>query len=35
MISIKIICVGKIKDKNLEALVDEYKKRVTKYAKLK
>ena len=34
MISIKIICVGKIKDKNLESLVNEYKKRVTKYAKI-
>lgn len=34
MISLKIICVGKIKDKNLEALIDEYKKRVTKYTKL-
>ena len=34
MINIKIMCVGKVKDKNLLNLIDEYKKRISKYAKL-
>lgn len=31
---IKIICVGKIKEKYLTAAIDEYKKRLTKYTKV-
>ena len=31
---IKIICVGKIKEKYLVAAIDEYKKRLSKYTKL-
>lgn len=31
---IKVICVGKIKDKNLSALIDDYTKRINKYHKL-
>ena len=31
---IKIICVGKIKEKYLVSAIDEYKKRLSKYAKL-
>lgn len=31
---IKLICVGKIKDKNLLALIEDYKKRINKYHKL-
>ena len=34
MINIKIVCVGKINDKNLKGLSDEYLKRLGKYAKL-
>ena len=34
MLSIKIICVGKIKDKSLVNLIEEYKKRLSKYSKL-
>lgn len=34
MINIKIMCVGKIKDKNLLSLINEYQKRISKYAKL-
>ena len=34
MINIKIISVGKIKDKNLSELINEYKKRISKYAKI-
>ena len=34
MINIKIMCVGKIKDKNLLNLINEYQKRISKYAKL-
>lgn len=34
MINIKIMCVGKIKDKNLSSLILEYKKRISKYAKI-
>ena len=32
--NIKIICVGKIKEKALTELIDEYKKRISKYATL-
>lgn len=31
---IKLICIGKIKDKNLKALCDEYIKRLKKYQKI-
>lgn len=31
---IKLICVGKVKDKNLLALIEDYKKRINKYHKL-
>ena len=34
MINIKIICIGKISDKNLKSLSDEYLKRLKKYVKL-
>lgn len=34
MINIKIMCVGKIKDKNLSSLLFEYTKRISKYAKI-
>ena len=34
MINIKIMCVGKIKDKSLLSLINEYQKRISKYAKL-
>lgn len=34
MINIKLICVGKIKEKSLQELINEYKKRLTKYCKL-
>ena len=34
MINIKIMCVGKIKDKSLSSLISEYQKRISKYAKL-
>ena len=34
MMNIKIMCVGKIKDKNLSSLILEYKKRISKYAKI-
>ena len=34
MINIKIMCVGKIKDKNLLSLINEYQKRISKCAKL-
>lgn len=34
MLNIKIICVGKIKEKATQALIDEYSKRISKYAKL-
>lgn len=34
MISIKIMCVGKVKNKNLLLLIEEYKKMISKYAKL-
>lgn len=32
--NIKIICLGKIKEQSLSALIDEYKKRISKYANL-
>ena len=34
MINIKIMCVGKIKEKSLSSLLSEYEKRISKYAKL-
>lgn len=34
MISIEIMCIGKIKEKNLSALCEEYLKRLSKYAKI-
>ena len=34
MLNIKIICVGKIREKSLKELCDEYSKRISKYAKL-
>lgn len=34
MLNIKIICVGKIKEKSTQALIDEYSKRISKYAKI-
>lgn len=34
MLNIKIICVGKIREKSLKDLCDEYSKRISKYAKL-
>jgi len=34
MISIQIICIGKIKEKSLTSLCDEYLKRISKFAKI-
>ena len=34
MLNIKIICVGKIKEKSLRELINEYAKRLSKYTKL-
>lgn len=34
MINIKVICVGKVKEKSLKDLIDEYTKRLSKYCKL-
>lgn len=34
MLNIKIICVGKIREKSLKDLISEYEKRISKYAKL-
>ena len=34
MLNIKVVCVGKIREKSLKELCDEYSKRVSKYAKL-
>lgn len=34
MMNIKIMCVGKIKDKPLSSLISEYQKRISKYAKI-
>ena len=31
---IKVICVGKIKDKNLKNLIDDYYKRISKYVNI-
>ena len=32
--NIKIICLGKIKEKSLATLIDEYKKRISKYSNI-
>ena len=32
--NIKIICLGKVKEQSLSSLIDEYKKRISKYANL-
>ena len=32
--NIKIICLGKVKEASLTSLIDEYKKRITKYANI-
>lgn len=32
--NIKIICLGKIKEQTLSSLIDEYKKRITKYSNI-
>ncbi len=34
MLNIKIICVGKVKEKSLSSLISEYTKRLSKYCKL-
>ena len=34
MINMKIMCVGKIKEKSLSSLLSEYEKRISKYAKI-
>ena len=34
MLNIKIMCVGKIKENSLKELLNEYEKRISKYAKL-
>lgn len=34
MLNIKVLCVGKIKEKSLKELIEEYEKRISKYAKL-
>lgn len=34
MLNIKILCVGKIREKALKDLISEYEKRISKYAKL-
>lgn len=34
MLNIKIICVGKVREKSLKELLEEYEKRISKYAKL-
>lgn len=34
MLNIKILCVGKVKNKDLSSLISEYKKMISKYAKL-
>ena len=34
MLNINVICVGKIKEKSLSELIDEYSKRLSKYCKL-
>lgn len=34
MLNIKVLCVGKIREKSLKELLEEYEKRISKYAKL-
>lgn len=34
MINIKILCIGKIKETSLKKLIEEYKKRISKYCKI-
>lgn len=34
MLNIKIVCIGKIKEKSLKELIFEYEKRISKYAKI-
>ena len=34
MLNIKIICIGKIKEKSMQDLIDQYCKRLSKYCKL-
>ena len=34
MLNIKIVCVGKIREKSTKDLLSEYEKRISKYAKL-
>ena len=34
MLNIKIICIGKVKENSLKSLINEYEKRISKYAKL-
>ena len=34
MLNIKVLCVGKIREKSLKELIEEYEKRISKYAKL-
>ncbi len=34
MLNVKIICIGKIKEKSLTNLIDEYMKRISKYSKI-
>lgn len=34
MLNIKVLCVGKIKESSVKDLIDEYSKRISKYAKL-
>ncbi len=34
MLNIKIICIGKVREKSLKELINEYEKRISKYAKI-
>lgn len=34
MLNIKVMCVGKVKEKSLKDLINEYEKRISKYAKI-
>ncbi len=34
MLNIKIVCIGKVKEKSLKDLINEYEKRISKYAKI-
>ena len=34
MLNIKILCIGKVREKSLKDLISEYEKRISKYAKL-